>query len=159
MALSFEIKLEGSMVDASVARRAIKHLIQNESDMTFLSDAVLMTSELITNAIQHTNDSSVLRAEFVERILRVEVTDGCDAVPEPGAVEPTAVAGRGLRLVNDLATRWGPYACGAAKRCGSNSRPPSINFAPAVPDAAETSPWYTDHASTSEPAFGDTLAG
>ena len=107
MSSSIEIKLEGSTLDAWVARRAVMHLIGDESSVEFVSDAMLITSELVTNATMHSEGPGVLRAEFGEHLLRVEVTDGSDAIPEVVPDQQPAAGGRGLRLVNDLATRWG----------------------------------------------------
>ena len=107
MSSSIEIKLEGSTLDAWVARRAVMHLIGDESSVEFVSDAMLITSELVTNATMHSDGPGVLRAEYRQQLLRVEVTDGSDALPEMTADHYTAAGGRGLRLVNDLATRWG----------------------------------------------------
>jgi anti-sigma regulatory factor (Ser/Thr protein kinase) len=78
-----------------------------------LADAVLLTSELATNAVQHS--ASGRGGAFVVAIchapgrVRVTVTDDGSATrpimaPEP---EELAVSGRGLVLVDCLADRWG----------------------------------------------------
>lgn len=104
---SLEIMFAGTTGDASIARLAVKGLLDERSDAERVDDALLMTSELVSNAALHTKAVSVLRAEFADSLLRVEVTDGSDVVPQPGCTEPTVLGGRGLRLVNDLATQWG----------------------------------------------------
>jgi anti-sigma regulatory factor (Ser/Thr protein kinase) len=67
----------------------------------------LMVSELATNGIRHGRTSFRLAIELTPREIRVEVSDGGAGSPEmrfPGPDEPT---GRGLRIVDMLAERWG----------------------------------------------------
>jgi anti-sigma regulatory factor (Ser/Thr protein kinase) len=76
-------------------------------------DAVLLASELFGNSVRHS--SSALPGETVTvtvtacvGVVRVEITDRSGpGVPEPRPVGDDAEAGRGLRLVAGLATRWG----------------------------------------------------
>ncbi|WP_028646752.1 ATP-binding protein [Nocardiopsis sp. CNT312] len=87
-------------------------------DCPVADDAVLLTSELATNAVQHTPSSlpgagfGVLIEHEHGKSVRVTVHDGgsyfdapCVAQPEPDAEH-----GRGLFLVDALATSWGSYA-------------------------------------------------
>jgi hypothetical protein len=74
MPSSFQVKLDGSTLDASLARRAVVHLIGDESTIDFVRDAVLLTSELVTNAAIRAAGATVMRAEFLDSILRVELT-------------------------------------------------------------------------------------
>jgi anti-sigma regulatory factor (Ser/Thr protein kinase) len=70
--------------------------------------AVLLTSEILTNAIRYGDPPVRVRAELQRGALVVVVDDaGRDRVPP---VEPVAWdqrGGRGLYLVDALATRWG----------------------------------------------------
>lgn len=79
--------------------------------------AVLLTSELVTNAIRYGAPPVTLRAGVSRRgALRVEVQDD-----EPGAVVARRaklddVGGRGLQLVDSLADRWGYRSTRSGKR-------------------------------------------
>jgi anti-sigma regulatory factor (Ser/Thr protein kinase) len=67
----------------------------------------LMVSELATNGIRHGQTSFRLVIERTPDQIRVEVTDSGAGTPQmrfPGPDEPT---GRGLRIVDMLAERWG----------------------------------------------------
>lgn len=70
------------------------------------SDLLLLSSELISNAVRHGPPRSLVRllAERHGADVRVEVTDG--GLP---AAMPThgAGTGRGLRVVDRVATSWG----------------------------------------------------
>jgi anti-sigma regulatory factor (Ser/Thr protein kinase) len=79
--------------------------------------AVLLTSELVTNAIRHGVPPIVLRAGLAPRgAVRIEVDD-----LRPGQVVPMeedlwAVDGRGLQMVDLMADRWGCRSSLAGKR-------------------------------------------
>jgi anti-sigma regulatory factor (Ser/Thr protein kinase) len=69
-------------------------------------DAVLMVSELVTNAVVHGIGTISLRIDINENALRVEVSDEGNAAIAPS---PTlgAHGGWGLRVVDELADDWG----------------------------------------------------
>ncbi|GAA3909937.1 ATP-binding protein [Actinoplanes auranticolor] len=69
--------------------------------------AMLITSELVANAVNHAPPPGYLRVRIDAERIRIEVSDAGPA--EPRMVRPgDAVAGgRGLLLVDRLATRWG----------------------------------------------------
>lgn len=78
--------------------------------------AVLLTSELMTNAVRHEESGTVTLAIRCDRgRLRVEVHDTSRAMPVPGAAAADAETGRGLMLVTSLATDWGFYRTPAGK--------------------------------------------
>jgi anti-sigma regulatory factor (Ser/Thr protein kinase) len=73
---------------------------------------LLLTSELVTNAVRHGAPPIGLRVQHCGASLRVEVRDAGDAFG-PGwtlAEDLTAEGGRGLALVEALATSWGCLA-------------------------------------------------
>ncbi|MFI0240444.1 ATP-binding protein [Streptomyces sp. NPDC016845] len=75
-------------------------------------DAMLLTSELTTNAVLHTRSEQVLcglTLTRAERRLRIELHDESRAPvrrPQPHA-DPLEESGRGLFLVQQLADHWG----------------------------------------------------
>lgn len=71
-----------------------------------LDDALLVSSELVTNAIRGA-DLVAVQLRLAERSLYVEVWDGAPGVPEVAHADAEDEEGRGLRLVEALATRWG----------------------------------------------------
>ena len=82
-------------------------------------DAELIASEYVTNAIRHTasGEGGVVYVTVVSAPggVRIEVTDhGSASAPPPAALESGAGTwedenGRGLLIVDTLATRWGHY--------------------------------------------------
>ncbi|CAL9610950.1 hypothetical protein SUDANB108_05656 [Streptomyces sp. enrichment culture] len=102
------------------ARRALRELLGQwgKPGRPDISDvAELLTSELVTNAIVHTDHDAVLTATVGPRGLHVEVRDFVARRPRlrmPAADEGTN--GRGLFLVQSLADAWGvrPHGVGKA---------------------------------------------
>ena len=77
-----------------------------------------MMSELVTNAIRYTRVLLLVEAAVNDHRLRVEVTDDNPApalVADPG---PLATGWRGLRIVAELADRWGTIRVPEGKTCG-----------------------------------------
>jgi anti-sigma regulatory factor (Ser/Thr protein kinase) len=69
-------------------------------------DAVLMVSELVTNAVVHGVGAISLRIDIEADAVRVEVADDGNVALEPSP-EPGAHGGWGLRIVEQLADDWG----------------------------------------------------
>jgi anti-sigma regulatory factor (Ser/Thr protein kinase) len=76
-------------------------------------DAVLLVSELFSNSVRHSGsrfagETVTIAVTAADGIVRVEVADRSGlGVPQPGPAERDAESGRGLRLVEGLAARWG----------------------------------------------------
>jgi len=69
--------------------------------------AVLLTSELVTNALLHGRAPVRLRVEVDARRLRVEVADDHPGRPRTPTQHDDAESGRGMLIVSGLAAAWG----------------------------------------------------
>jgi anti-sigma regulatory factor (Ser/Thr protein kinase) len=70
--------------------------------------AILLVSELVTNALRYGRPPLSMVARRGQRTLRVEVHDGApDGRPRLRPLDPETPGGLGLLLVEALATRWG----------------------------------------------------
>ena len=96
------------------ARRLVREKL-DEWGMAGLSDtAELLVSELVTNAQRYGHSPVELDLLKTDRLL-VEVGDGLDVVPQVRRARDTDEGGRGLQLVNQLASRWGTRATPVGK--------------------------------------------
>ena len=106
---SVHLALAPTTAAPKVARDAVQGLL-NQHTADFTAEALLLTSELVTNAVVHTGAQCTLYAQFDPALgsLRVEVADVSTHVPAiPVEVAPGVVGGHGLRLVAAMARRWG----------------------------------------------------
>jgi anti-sigma regulatory factor (Ser/Thr protein kinase) len=69
--------------------------------------AQLLVSELVTNAVKHADSILVLRIASIESRWRVTVEDLSADAPEQHEAGGEVEVGRGLGLVDALATTWG----------------------------------------------------
>jgi anti-sigma regulatory factor (Ser/Thr protein kinase) len=107
---SARLELEGAPHDPFEARRfAQQRLAEWDVGTTTCDVALLLVSELVTNAIKYAPGPIVVELEVAGEFLRVAVQDrAAHAVPAPvPIVETTAESGRGLALVSQLSRRWG----------------------------------------------------
>ncbi|MEU4000242.1 ATP-binding protein [Streptomyces fungicidicus] len=90
------------------SRRALRELLRHWGTPERSAVAELLTSELVTNALVHTDYEAVLTATVGPRGLRVEVRDfvAHEPRPRPRSTEE-GTHGRGLVLVESLADEWG----------------------------------------------------
>jgi anti-sigma regulatory factor (Ser/Thr protein kinase) len=79
-------------------------------------DARVITSELVTNAVQAGSDRIRYSMTLDDGELRLNVHDDADGVPVLTEGEPGALSGRGLMITAALADDWGvePEADGKA---------------------------------------------
>ncbi|MGW5734007.1 MULTISPECIES: ATP-binding protein [Streptomyces] len=97
-------------------RGALRELLRTWGRPGRSEIAELLTSELVTNALVHTDRDAVLTATVRPGRLRVEVRDFVGRRPKvcaPDADDSTH--GRGLMLVQSLADAWGVRAHGVGK--------------------------------------------
>ena len=78
------------------------------------ADALLVVSELVTNALVHGRGAPVLRLSGTPDRLRVEVADDSPVLPTV-RIHPGAVGGWGLRLIQRLGAAWGVSHHGRGK--------------------------------------------
>ncbi len=93
--------------------------------------AALVTTELVTNVLMHTESVPTLRILVLADLVRIEVEDTCPVLPAAGILDPTATCGRGLVMVEQLTQRWGVIRVPAGKAvwCELVAGPPAATEA------------------------------
>jgi serine/threonine-protein kinase RsbW len=93
---------------ASAARDFVREACAGHLGAEQLDTAVLLTSELVANAIRHTrSDSFEVHISLSRDGIQIAVRDRDKTAPVLGAPEPDSASGRGLQLVDQLSGGWG----------------------------------------------------
>ncbi|HWF73808.1 MAG TPA: ATP-binding protein [Solirubrobacteraceae bacterium] len=103
-----EVELPRDPGAGARARRILEDFAKGRLDIAELGRAKLLVSELVNNAVVHGEGAIVLKADLDEDRLHVEVIDeGSGFEREVREHDSDDLGGRGLRLVEVEASRWG----------------------------------------------------
>jgi anti-sigma regulatory factor (Ser/Thr protein kinase) len=104
-----DVELERTRWAPATARAALRGFCAGRVDGQLLTDAELLASELITNALRHGDGQITLRGSLNHGQLLVEVIDDGGGFERQPRRDVDQVGGFGLGLVEDIATRWGVH--------------------------------------------------
>ena len=117
-----DIQLPAEASSAAVARDAVRRLVltagpdtQTASSQQALDRVVLLTSEVVTNAVLHAGTPLRLTAAIEAGRAVVRVYDGARIPPRRRAYRNEDANGRGMHLVDALADQWGIEETAAGK--------------------------------------------
>lgn len=100
--------LPGEPMSVPAARRFVSDRCQQWDALDDACEAaVLLTSELVTNGVLHARTRISIRIGHDDAHLRVEVRDGSPALPRARRFSTEAATGRGMRLLETIASSWG----------------------------------------------------
>jgi anti-anti-sigma factor len=110
--LQDELVLAPIRTAPAVARAFVREVLRYWQlalpDNTLVDRAVLLVSELVTNAVIHARTDLRLRVELRGDLLHLAVRDGNPWQLRPATIpDPEAEGGRGLWLLDQLARSWG----------------------------------------------------
>jgi PAS domain S-box-containing protein len=89
------------------ARQQVRGLVLEGGRPDLVDTAVLVVSELVTNALLHAGTEIGLAASLQDGGLHVEVSDGSPHLPSRRNYGPTSGTGRGLLMLESMADDWG----------------------------------------------------
>jgi hypothetical protein len=98
-----------------VARRFAREQLEGWGLEALVETTVLVISELVTNAILHGGRGAVVTLTANPSRLRAEVRDGSASEPVMRSYSETAITGRGMVIVDALASAWGSYPVDGGK--------------------------------------------
>lgn len=100
----------------ATVRRQLRALLAGHSLPKDPTDAALLVAyELIANAVEHARTPALLTVVLDGAGVHIEVRDTSPAPPRLQPLDPDAVRGRGLQVVDQLTTRWGWATDGPGK--------------------------------------------
>jgi PAS domain S-box-containing protein len=92
----------------SLARHFLRATLREwDAPDTLTDSTVLVGSELVTNAVLHTGAELVLELMYDGEIIRVAVSDSSPIIPTLRVQAADSMTGRGLAMVESVASRWG----------------------------------------------------
>jgi anti-sigma regulatory factor (Ser/Thr protein kinase) len=91
----------------AIARGLISRHLAPQLEADALLHARLIASELVNNAYQHGRGQIRLEVQRFDDRLRIEVIDEGEGVSVKINEQPSERGGRGLRIVDSVATQWG----------------------------------------------------
>ncbi|MCW2819887.1 MAG: hypothetical protein JWR42_2674 [Marmoricola sp.] len=104
-----------SLSQTAAARAFVRQTLRGWG-LDRLEDTVtLLVTEMVTNALVHTDGDAGLELRHQDGVVRVLVTDSFSRVPHHRAQDPDATGGRGLLVVGALALEWGVEPSGEGK--------------------------------------------
>jgi anti-sigma regulatory factor (Ser/Thr protein kinase) len=103
---SHRINLPADASSCPAARRFVVDVLK-EAPEEIRDSAGLLTSEAVTNALLHAAGPITVEVKQHDDRYRVEVRDASRLGPTEKHYEADDVTGRGLQLLNKLATTWG----------------------------------------------------
>ena len=107
--------LPAEPASAAKARRFVRDTLTAWAADEFEESATLLVSELVTNAVLHARSSAELTLRMLDGELWVGVSDGNAGPAVRKRYGADAATGRGLLLVERIATAWGTEPSGNGK--------------------------------------------
>ncbi len=118
------VRLPNDRRTPAAARALVRSVLEEAELESLLNEALLLTTELSTNAVVHANTELDIEVRADHQGLTVTVTDFAPGPVEQLAIGPrnetvdigeVAERGRGLLLVDHFASRWGTVHEGTGK--------------------------------------------
>jgi anti-sigma regulatory factor (Ser/Thr protein kinase) len=117
------LRLDGDLAELGAAREWLRSRFAVAGADP--ADAILVVTELLTNAIKHGGSSPIVALRLSPDRVHLEVSDQSSAPPTMRDA-PNVDGGYGLRIVDEVTERWGwrPTAAGKVVWTELPRRPP-----------------------------------
>lgn len=114
-ALVAAIDLPADASSPASAREFVRSVLGRWSCDHLVDTALLISSELVTNAIVHARSPLRLRLRLAHEVVRIEVADEGQGTPAPREPDRDRPGGRGLPIIEALSIDWGMAPTSAGK--------------------------------------------
>ncbi len=107
--LNATIDLPPTSVSISAARHLVRGILRAWNVPHDREDAALLVTELVSNVVDHVGGEAnlTLELQLSDRWLRIGVIDGSAIRPDVRELSTDRPRGRGMRMVQGIADRWG----------------------------------------------------
>lgn len=137
--------------------RAARHHVEQEvlrrGAVAVVDDAALVAAELLANAAQHGRPPVAVTVSGTAQCVRIEVRDANPRPPVRPATNHSNMTGRGLALVEALATGWGVERAADGKVVWVEFAADRSTADHAAPDVDAILSAWADDPPTSEPRY------
>ena len=100
-------ELAASTAAVAEARAFVSSALRRWELDSLVTDATLLTSELVTNAVLHARTDLTVSVAVADGAAEIGVTDSSPKLPRARTAARTSEGGRGLQLVEQVAEDWG----------------------------------------------------
>ena len=104
---SFEARLPPQPSSVAESRRHVRAFLEDTGRTDLLEPALLLVSEIVTNALLHAGTEVDLAGHIEGDSVRLEVGDGSTHLPSRRRYAPTSGTGRGLLMLESMVDDWG----------------------------------------------------
>jgi PAS domain S-box-containing protein len=104
---AFEARLPPQPSSVAEARRHVRDFLEGAGREDLLEPALLLVSEIVTNALLHAGTEVDLSGRLEGSGVRIEVGDGSTHLPSRRRYAPTSGTGRGLLMLESMVDDWG----------------------------------------------------
>jgi DNA-binding NarL/FixJ family response regulator len=112
--LAAALDLPAEATSPRAARAFVRDLLSTD-DAELVSSVELLVSELVTNAVLHARSAPRIEVHLDRGSVRVSVRDDDPHLPRQRVPDEERPGGRGLHLVDTVASRWGADPSGPGK--------------------------------------------
>jgi anti-sigma regulatory factor (Ser/Thr protein kinase) len=124
--LTASVDLRPELRSIPAARHLVSALLGGWNAPQSQADVAVLVTELVANVVDHVGGEAVLTLELAlsDGWLRISVADGSAVRPVVRELSSADPRGRGLRLVQAIADRWGAEDHRGGKRVWFELAPP-----------------------------------
>jgi anti-sigma regulatory factor (Ser/Thr protein kinase) len=122
------IDLPPTAISVPTSRHLVLELLRAWDAPHDREDAALLVTELVSNVVDHVGGEAnlTLELQLSDRWLRIGVVDGSAIRPVVRKLSTDRPRGRGMRMIQEIADRWGADDHLGGKRVWFELRPPAV---------------------------------
>ena len=138
------MRVRAELAAPGVARRFVASVLRGVIRPADIEVVVLLTSEVVTNAVIHAGTPVDLVVRGVGGGVQIEASDGTQRLPAAVVAPATSESGRGMTMVATLAEDWGVTRTATGKTVWFRCQPAPL-LEPPADSVTGHHPWETGY--------------